>query len=96
MDPKLKALLSHITLIGWIIALVLNMNEKDEFTSFYLRQTLGLYLVAVILSFIPILRWILAIIIFIFWIMSLVASIQGFKKLSPGIGNFFQDLFKGL
>jgi len=96
MDPKLKALLSHITLIGWIIALVLNMNEKDEFTSFYLRQTLGLYLVAIILSFIPILGWILNIIIFIFWIISLVASIQGYKKPSPGIGNFFQDLFKGL
>ena len=38
MNSKAKAILAHITIIGWIIALILNMKDKDEFTSFYVRQ----------------------------------------------------------
>lgn len=34
MDGKTKAIIAHITIIGWIIAIVLNSSEKDEFASF--------------------------------------------------------------
>lgn len=42
MDGKTKAIVAHITWIGWIIALILNSSEKDEIASFFIRQLLGL------------------------------------------------------
>ena len=51
MDGKTKAIVAHITLIGWIIALVLNSQQKDEYASFYIRQMLELIILKAI--FIP-------------------------------------------
>lgn len=96
MDGKTKAIIAHITLIGWIIALIINMNEKDEFASYYIRQLLGLYLTGLILSFIPIIGWIVSIVVFVFWILSLIGAIQGEKKETPIVGKYFQDWFKSL
>ena len=96
MDGKTKAIVAHITLIGWFIAFVINMNDKDEFASYYIRQNLGLNLLGIILTFIPVIGWILSIAVFVFWIMSLIGSIQGEKKETPWIGNYFQDWFKSM
>jgi uncharacterized membrane protein len=96
MDGKTKAIVAHITLIGWIIALVINSNEKDEFASFYIRQLLGLYLVGLILSLIPFLGWVLSIVVFVLWILSLIAAIQGRMEETPVIGRYFQEWFRGL
>jgi uncharacterized membrane protein len=96
MDGKTKAIVAHITLIGWIIALVINSNEKDEFASFYIRQLLGLYIAGLILSLIPILGWILSIVVFVFWILSLIAAIQGRMEETPVVGSYFQEWFRGL
>ncbi len=96
MDGKTKAIVAHITFIGWIIALVINSSEKDEFASFYIRQLLGLYLLNLVLWIIPIVGWILNIVVFVFWIMSLIGSIQGEKKETPIVGKYFQEWFKGL
>ena len=94
MDGKARAIVAHITLIGWIIALVINMNDKDEFASYYIRQNLGLNLLGIILTFIPVIGWILSIAVFVFWIMSLIGAIQGEKKETPVIGKYFQEWFK--
>ena len=96
MDGKTKAIVAHITLIGWIIALIINSNEKDEFASYYIRQLLGLYLAGIVLSLIPQIGWIISIVVFIFWIMSLIGAIQGEKKETPWIGQYFQEWFKSL
>jgi uncharacterized membrane protein len=96
MDGKTKAIVAHIYWIGWIIALVLNSSEKDEFASFYIRQLLGLFLLSLILMFIPIIGWILNIVVFVFWILSLIGSIQGEKKETPVVGKYFQEWFKSL
>ena len=96
MDGKTKAIVAHITIIGWIIALVLNSSEKDEFASYYIRQLIGLYLLGIICSFIPVIGWIISIAVFILWILSLVGAIQGEMKESPVVGKYFQDWFKGM
>lgn len=96
MDGKTKAIVAHITYIGWIIALVINSNEKDEITSYYIRQLLGIYLFSIVISFIPLINvigWILAL---VFWIMSLVGAVNGEMKETPVIGKYFQDWFKGI
>jgi len=96
MDGKTKAIVAHITIIGWIIALVINSSEKDEFASYYIRQLLGIYLLGLILTFIPIIGWLASIVVLVFWILSLIGAIQGEIKETPLVGKYFQEWFKGL
>lgn len=95
-EGKNIALIAHLTLIGWIIAIVMNSNTKSEFGSFYIRQVLGLGLCMLVLNFIPILGWILSLVVVVLWIMSLIAAAGGEKKLTPVVGAYFQDWFKSL
>ena len=96
MDGKTKAVIAHITLIGWGIALILNSSEKDEFASYYIRQTLGIWLFCMIISIIPVLNIIGLTITFILWLISLTGSIQGEKKEIPIVGKYFHEWFNGL
>ncbi len=96
MDAKTKAIVAHLWFIGWIIALVINSGQKEELASYYIRQTLGLYLASHILVFIPVVGWIISIILFVFWILSLVGAINGEMKETPVIGKYFQDWFRSL
>ena len=96
MDGKTKAIVAHITYIGWIIALVINSSQKDEIASFYIRQLLGIYLFSIVISFVPVINligWILAL---VFWILSLIGAVNGEMKETPVIGKYFQDWFKGI
>jgi uncharacterized membrane protein len=96
MDGKTKAIVAHITWIGWLIALIINSNQKDEIASFYLRQLLGIYLFAIVISFIPLVNIVGWIITLVFWILSLIGSVNGEMKETPVVGKYFQDWFKGL
>ena len=48
MDDKTKSIVAHLTLIGWVIALVMNQSDKGPNTSFYLRQMLGLVVLGLV------------------------------------------------
>ena len=95
-DDKNIALIAHVTIIGWIVAFVMNNNTKSEFGSFYIRQMLGLMICGVVLTFIPFFGWILNLGVFVLWIMSLIGALNGEKKLTPVVGTYFQDWFKSL
>jgi len=103
MDAKTKAIVAHITLIGWIVAIVINSNQKEEFASFYIRQYLGIMLMffaAGIVGIVPVIGWITAVVLWVggvvFWVMSLISAIQGETKEVPLVGKYFQDWFKGM
>jgi len=53
-------------------------------------------LLGIVGGLIPAIRIIIGVIVFIFWIMSLVGAIQNKKEETPFIGRYFQDWFKGL
>ncbi|MCD4729811.1 MAG: hypothetical protein K8R74_04360 [Bacteroidales bacterium] len=95
-EDKTVAIVSYIFFIGWIVAFVLHNNNKTELGAFHLRQTLGLYITWIILWWIPVIGWILNIIVFIFWLIGLINATQGEQKPIPIIGEFYQDLFKGI
>ena len=95
-QSKLVAILSYITIIGWIIALVLHMNNKSHLGSFHLRQTLLIYIAFIVVGWIPIIGQIIWIILLVFWIIGLVAAVGGQEKEIPLIGKYAQDWFKGL
>lgn len=96
-DGKNVAIIAHLTLIGWIIAIVMNGGEKkSEFASFYIRQVLGIFIVALICSIIPIINLFAWILPFAMWLMSLVGAIGGKKNPVFILGDQFQDWFKSL
>jgi uncharacterized membrane protein len=95
-DSKNVAIIAHITLIGWIIAFIMNNNNKSEYGSFYIRQVFGLMLFAVLLSFVPVIGWFVNIGTLILWVISLIGSLSGEMKPIPLVGHLFQDWFKSL
>lgn len=94
-DSKNVAIIAHITIIGWIIAMVMNNDNKTEFGSFYLRQVLGLIILG-LFSWIPIIGWVIGVLCLVLWIMSLISAINGEKKPVFILGEQFQDWFKSL
>ena len=57
-QSKTVAILSYITPIGWVIALILNQSKKTELGSFHIRQALLLMITGIILRWIPVVGWI--------------------------------------
>ncbi|WP_420401803.1 DUF4870 domain-containing protein [Flagellimonas sp.] len=92
---KTVAILAHITFLGWIIAIIMNSSNKSELGSFYIRQTLGIFLIG-ILSVIPLLGILIGLFCFVLWIVSLINAINGSQKPIFLVGDLFQNWFKGL
>ena len=42
-EGKTMAIISYVTIIGLIIAFVSNNSKPNEFTSFHIRQSLGIF-----------------------------------------------------
>lgn len=97
MDDKTKSIVAHLWIIGWIISIVQNQNNKEPLTSFYLRQTLGIYIVG-LLAWLPIpyLTYIVGIAVLVFWILSLLGALSGEQKATPVVGDMFQQWFKAI
>lgn len=93
---KTIAIISHITIIGWVIAVAMNSNHKSEFASFYIRQMLGLFAIGVVGGLIPIFNLFVALIVIAGLIYSLVGAVTGIRNELPIVGSFFQDWFKSL
>ena len=89
------AIISHLWWIGWIIALIMNNSNKTELGSFYIRQTLGIFLLS-LLSFIPIIGWVIGLVTVVLWVLSFIGAIGGNQKLLPVLGDKFQEWFKSL
>lgn len=104
-NSKTIGIIAYLTLIGWIIAFVMHNNNKTEYGAFHVRQGLGLmilYIAVWIINFIigsigiPFLGYILVLAIVVLWVLGFIGAVQGEKKLIPGIGQMFQDVFKGI
>ncbi|MDX8554727.1 hypothetical protein C7448_103326 [Tenacibaculum gallaicum] len=101
-EGKTPAIISHFTVIGLIIAFVLNMNNKNAFASFYIRQMLGLNILYMANMWIvykylgSTIGWVVGVLLFVLWLISLLAVLKGEKKLVPVVGEQFQNLFKGI
>ena len=77
--------------------------ERKELTVSLVIVTIAVLIFSIasmVLVFIPILGWLAImgayITVFIFWILGLIAAINGEKKVVPILGVFYQDLFKSI
>ena len=107
-NGKTTAIVSYITLIGWLIAyFAMHQSNKTSLGSYHLRQTLLLILCGVgywILTFVVTMVVPLLGLIFligwlgflVLWIMGLIAAINGEEKPMPLIGEKAQELFKSI
>ena len=105
-EGKTIAIISYITVIGLIIAFVMNNDKKNDFASFHIRQSLGIialsfvvfiffFVLAFIVS-IPFLSTIVNLLIVVLWVLGFIGAIQGEKKKVPVVGDQFQEWFKGI
>jgi uncharacterized membrane protein len=103
-EDKTVAILSYITLLGFIAAIVIHSNKKTALGAFHLRQTLGLFLTAiavgiggVVLAIIPILGilclFAIWVGILVLWVMGFIAALNGQMKPMPVVGPMYQKWF---
>ena len=105
MSNKTLAILSYVTIIGWIIALVQNNSatQKSSLVKYHLRQGLGVFIVAVIFnvafsvvaSIVPALAFLgLAGYAFLaFMIFGIINASNEVEKPVPLIGHLFEGKF---
>jgi uncharacterized membrane protein len=103
-EDRTVAILSYITLIGFIIAIVLHSSKKTQLGAFHLRQVLGLFvtgvafgLCVIVLAFIPILGWLAIMVgwlgLLVLVVMGLIGAATGQQKPVPLLGQHYQKWF---
>lgn len=101
-EGKTIAIVSYITIIGTLIAFVLNNNKRNSFASFHIRQALGinlLFFVIQLLTRFGGMGWLDDILYFLallLLIIGIVGAIQEEEKRIPFLGDQFQEWFKNI
>lgn len=88
---KAIAVVSYLTLIGWLVALFVFGHHKSSFATFHLRQSLGLILTGALLSLIPLVGWLLDLAVLAAWGYALVYAVKGVEKPVPLLGESYQQ-----
>ncbi len=101
-EGKTLALVAYLTLIGTLIAFFMNQEKRNTFTTFHVRQALGLGLLYIAIGYIvssldsmmvSMSFWIFFSVLFLYGIFG---AITGKENKIPILGDFFQNLFKSL
>jgi uncharacterized membrane protein len=107
-NGKTTAIVSYITLIGWLIAyFAMHQPKKTSLGSFHLRQTLLFFICAIVYQIVVIIITMVVPLMglvfligwlgfLVLWIMGFIAAINGEEKPMPLIGAKAQELFKGI
>jgi uncharacterized membrane protein len=102
-EGKNIAIIAYITIIGLIIAFVMNKEKKDPFAAYHIKQSLGLALTGFalgLIGMIPILGWIINMVgIFVLlymWVIGFMNAFNGKKKPIPFLGEKYIEWFKTL
>ena len=101
-EGKTMAIISYITIFGTLIAFFMNNSKKNSFASFHIRQMIGLVLLGLINQYAitnllgGTIGMIIAVILFILWVIGFIGAIKGEEKSIPVIGDQFQNWFKSI
>jgi uncharacterized membrane protein len=101
-EDKTVAILSYLTIIGFIVAIFMHQNNKTELGAFHLRQVLGMVVTAIagsVCGVVPILGWIVwffvVLVLFVFWVIGLLSAVKGEMRPVPVLGEHYQRWFAG-
>lgn len=102
-EAKKIAIIGYITIIGMVIAFVMNNEKKLGFANYHIRQSIGLCVTGLalgVIGIIPILGWVINIVgIFVLlymWVMALMNAINEKEKPAPILGKKYEAWFKGI
>lgn len=87
-EGKTIAIIAYITVIGLIVAFVMNSDKKNKYAAFHIRQSLGIGITGLalgVVNIIPILGWIVSIVgvIFVFAMWLSVCLAPSMAKALP-------------
>ncbi|MGJ8593608.1 MAG: DUF4870 domain-containing protein [Aquaticitalea sp.] len=100
-EGKTLAIVSYFTFVGLIIAIIMNIEKKNPFTAFHIRQMLGLIIMLIfsnlaekyVNSWLGTAFWTVT---FVSWIYCLYYVLKGQTETVPVLGPIFQDWFKNI
>jgi uncharacterized membrane protein len=102
-DGKNAAIIAYLTLIGLIVAFVMNNDKKNAFSTYHIRQSLGLMctsLALVVINVIPFLGWVISImgfiVLLVLWVIGLMNAINGKEKSIPLLGSHYNKWFANI
>lgn len=80
--------------LGWITGIIFLLIEKDKFVRFHAMQSIITFGLLTIISFVPVIGWILSPLVmilgFVLWLILIFKAYQGEEFKLPWIGDFAQ------
>ncbi|HLV39197.1 hypothetical protein [Xanthomarina sp.] len=100
-EGKTMAIISYLTFIGLIVAIIMNLEKKNPFTFFHVRQMLGLIIMLLFSNLVEeyvnsLLGTSFWIITFVCWLFGIFYASKGQAKPIPVLGEKFQEWFKNI
>ena len=97
---KTPAIIGYLTIIGTIIAIFMNIEPKNDFARFHIRQAFGIfilfYAIGILISNLSD-SWFISAPFYLFfivlWLYGFLGAIQERKTLIPILGDKFQKWF---
>lgn len=99
---KMTAIVSYVLIVGVLIAISMNSENKNKFASFHIRQALGLSIMFISLGLLisnfesPMITFSMWIFMSVLWSYGMITAIKGQTIAIPLLGDLFQKLFKKL
>lgn len=98
-EGKTAAITSYILIVGVLIAISMNSENKNSFASFHIRQALGLTITFLSLGLIVsnfnsfMISGTMWIFVSVLWSYGIFTAIRGDMKPLPLLGSLFQKVF---
>lgn len=101
-EGKTLAVVAYLTIIGSVIAIVMNAEKKNAYTAFHTRQGLGLCLLYMLVGYIAsnFDSWTIST---AFWVgfgilffYGIISAINGKMQKVPFVGDYFQKWFSSI
>ncbi|NDV15042.1 hypothetical protein GO009_03310 [Muricauda sp. TY007] len=96
---KTTAIVSYITIVGCVIAITMNIEPKNAFARFHIRQAFGIHVLfhalAILLTYTGLvyLSFLIYIFYLIIWVFGFLQVLNETTKPLPFLGKHFQKWF---
>ena len=98
-EGKTVAIIAYLTIVGCLIAITMNLEPKNPFSRFHIRQAFGIHVLyhvlAIALSYLG-MAWaaiLLFLVYLLIWGFGFIHAMNGKKKPLPILGDSFQKWF---